>query len=274
VNTLSPAPSRQGRILIVDDEATIRRNLGHALSHMGYEAEQAANGVEALAKLSSSSFDLMLLDLHMPEMDGIEVMKRARESCPGLLVIVLTGHATLDSAIVAVKAGAVDYLLKPSTMTEIEAAISRALEYRRERLRRQHLIGVIAEALDALKAEEERDIMAPSRLSEQFLQVGPVTLDQEKLLAMVDGAGDAASPEAKLTGNEAALLAFLMQHPDRVFSCRELAREALGYDVSDREAQNIVRPHVSRLRRKIEQDLDHPQLIRTIHGKGYLFHAL
>jgi DNA-binding response OmpR family regulator len=240
---------------------------------MGYEVDQAANGVEALAKISSSRFDVMLLDLYMPEMDGIEVMKCAQDSCPSLLVIVLTAHATLESAIVAVKAGAVDYLLKPSTVTEIEGAISRALERKRERMRRQHLIGVITEALEALKVEEERDIMAPSGHLEQFMQVGPVALDQEKLLATVANGGDAGSLKAKLTGNEAALLAYLMQHPDRVFSCRELAREALDYDVSDREAQSIVQPHVSRLRGKIEQDLGHSQLIRTIHGKGYLFPA-
>jgi two-component system alkaline phosphatase synthesis response regulator PhoP len=80
-----------------------------------------------------------------------------------------------------------------------------------------------------------------------------------------------ASLNVELTANEAALLAYLMQHSETVFSCRGLARNVLGYDVDEREAQDIVRPHISRLRGKIELDPAHPRLIRTIRGEGYLF---
>jgi DNA-binding response OmpR family regulator len=273
VDDLSPSPIPQARILVVEDQPTTRQALAYALTLMGYEAVVANNGVQALAKLASSAFDVMLLDLHMPEMDGMKVMERVHKSYPALLVIVLTAYATLESAIAAVKAGAVDYLVKPSTVQEIETAIARALERRRERLRRQHLIGVLAETLEALQAEEERDRTAPPDRLDRFLQVGSVTLDQEKRLAAVARAQDVGSLQAELTGNEAALLAYLMQHPDTVFSCRDLAQGALGYNVSEREAQDIVRPHISRLRKKVELDSTHPQVIRTIRGKGYLFSA-
>ena len=137
-------------------------------------------------------------------------------------------------------------------------------------LRRQHLIRVMAEALEALRAEEEQDeVSAPGRL-ERFLQYGPISLDREKRLAVVSGIGGAASLDAELTEHEVALLAYLMQHPETVFSSRELAQGALAYDVSESEAQDIIRPHISRLRKKIEPNPAQPSLILTIRGKGYL----
>lgn len=105
----------------------------------------------------------------------------------------------------------------------------------------------------------------------RFLHCGPVALDLEKHLAVVRGPDDAGSLNTELTASEAALLAYLMQHPDTVFSCRQLARAALGYEVREREAGIIVRPHICRLRKKIEPDPVHPRLVCTIRGKGYLF---
>jgi DNA-binding response OmpR family regulator len=269
----SPSPIPHARILVVEDEATTRKAIARALGLLGYEVDEVASGEQALLQLSSLSYDLMLLDLRMPGMDGIEVMKRVQESFPELLVIVLTAHATLESAITAVKAGAIDYLLKPSSIREIEAAISQALKRRRRRLRRQHLIGVIAEALDALEAEEEPDKVSAPSPAERFLQCGSVSLDREKRLVTVAGVYGADSINAELTPSEVALLTCFMQRPGSILSCRELAKRAFDYDVSEREAGSIVRPHVSRLRTKIEPDPDHPQVIRTVRGKGYLFSA-
>jgi DNA-binding response OmpR family regulator len=213
----------------------------------------------------------MLLDLRMPGMDGVEVMRWVEEAQPGLLVIVLTAHGSLESAIAAVQAGAANYLLKPCSIRDIEAAIARALQRRQKDLRRQHLVGVIAEAVEALRAEEERDMVASPERPVRFLRCGPVVLDLEKRLVAVRGPDNAGSLNAELTASEAALLAYLVQHPDTVFPCRQLARAALGYDVSEVEASGIVRPLISRLRKKIEPGPAHPRLIRTIRGKGYIF---
>ena len=269
----SAPPIPKARILVVEDEPTTRKAICRALDLMGYDVDQAGSGELALARLASMPCDLMLLDLRLPGMDGIEVMKRVQESYPDLLVIVLTAHATLESAVAAVKAGATDYLLKPSSLKEIEAAISRALRQKRERLRRQHLIGVISKALDELRAQEQQEMAASPRLTERFLACGPVSLDCEKRLVVVRAGRGSENLDAELTAYEAALLAFLMQHPDTVLSCSGLARGAFDYRVSEREARSLVRPHISRLRKKIESDPAHPCLIRTIRGEGYLFSA-
>ncbi|MGA9349132.1 MAG: response regulator transcription factor [Anaerolineae bacterium] len=266
-----PPPIPQARILVVDDEPAARAAIARGLELMGYRVDEAASGSQALAKLGLTSYDLMLLDLRMPGMDGVEVMKWVQEAQPDLLVIVLTAYASLESAIEAVRAGAANYLLKPCSIRDIQAAIARALQRRQKDLQRQHLVGVIAEAVEALQAEEGRDKPGSPERPVRFLRCGPVALDLEKHLAVVRGPDDVGSLNTELSTSEIALLAYLMQHTDAVFSCRQLARAALGYNVSEREAQAIVRPHISRLRKKIEPDPAHPRLIRTIRGKGYLF---
>ncbi|NLF11385.1 MAG: response regulator transcription factor [Anaerolineaceae bacterium] len=269
-------PIPKARILVVDDEPTTRRAVARALGLSGYEAEAAASGAQALELLAARPYDLMLLDLRMPGMDGVEVMARVQERHPNLLIIVFTAHATVHSAVEAVRAGAVDYLLKPSTIHDIEAAVARALERQRERLRRQHLIQVMAEALAALQAEDALKSGASHLAGERFLRSGPISFDRVKRLVVVagsegiDGEEEGRSLDAELTEYESVLLAFLMERPDRPFSCRQLAR-ALGYDVDEREAQDIVRPHISRLRKKVEFDPGRPRWVRTLRGQGYLF---
>jgi DNA-binding NtrC family response regulator len=123
-------PSLKVRILVVDDEYTTRSAVARALSLLGYKAHAAGSGSEALSELAACEYDLMLLDLRMPGMDGMEVLAQARQSYPDLLVIVLTAYATPAGAVEAMRAGAADYLLKPCSLEEIEAAISGALERR------------------------------------------------------------------------------------------------------------------------------------------------
>ena len=266
----APPPIPQARILIVEDEAMTRKAIVRALSLLGYRADPAGSGSEALETLRTLSYDVMLLDLRMPGIDGVEVMRRVRDSHPNLQVIIFTAYATVESAIEALRAGAIEYLLKPCSIPDIEAAINRALERRQERLRREHLLQVMSGALDALQAEAEPERHSPSSQEERFLQYGPIALDLEKRLVIVQGAGESPSHHAELTGNEQELLAYLMRHPETVHSPRELASGALGYDLSSPEAGDIVRPHISRLRKKIEPSPAQPRLIITVRGKGYI----
>jgi DNA-binding response OmpR family regulator len=248
------------RILVVDDEPTPRMAITEALNLMGYDAVEAASGVEALDALSVAAYDLMLLDLRMPGMDGVEVMGRVRQTHPDLVIIVLTAYGTLESAIEAVRAGAADYLLKPSSIRDTEAAIAQALQRQR-----RHPLTPFSALGSALERE---NLVTLDTVPERFLQSGSLMLDRERNLVLPRREGDLS---VELTSSEVALLAHLMRHPDTVSSCRELARCALDYHVVEQEAQEIVRPHISRLRQKIEPEPDHPSLIRTVRGKGYLF---
>ena len=120
------------RILVVDDEAGIRSFLAEALTDVGYEVSEAADGRDAIACLERESFHLMVVDLQMPRVDGMEVLRRARVSWPEMEIIVLTAHGTVATAVEAMKLGAFDYLSKPlSGPDELRIAVARGLERRR-----------------------------------------------------------------------------------------------------------------------------------------------
>jgi DNA-binding response OmpR family regulator len=232
------------RILIVDDDHDVRESIGQALRAEGYTVEVAASGIEAVEKLERSNFNLMLLDVRMPGLDGMAVAKRAQDIQPGLAIIILTAHATVESAIAAVKSElVVDYLIKPASLQELVAAVSSALG----------------------KQALERRPQAPVT-AEEFLVRFPLALDRKQRLVNI-----ASSPirTAYLTPGETAVLTILMHFPDRVCSCRMLAHQALGYDLQEGEARFVIRPYIFRLRQKIEVDASNPELIVTVRGRGY-----
>ena len=255
----------QMRILVVDDEAFIRQALLRAINLAGYHVEAASSGLDALALLKCTPFDLMVLDICMPEMSGVDVLRLTRQVHPDLLIIILTGHATLESAIAAVKGNAVDYLLKPASVHDIVATITAALHARAEQLRRQHLLRLMDEVIEALHSTEK---LMPKLATtpEHILQIGALTLDRHK--RQVVFAGD--SPHTiNLTKGEATVLASLMEHPNQVVSCRQLACALWGYELDDYSASDLVRPYVFRLRQKVETVPNNPRLIFTIRGRGY-----
>jgi len=112
-------------VLIVDDETVVRNGIGRALERKGLRTRQAANGREALELLDNQPFDLVLLDIRMPDMDGIQVLKEIRANHPKTEIIMITGYPTIDSAVHCVKLGALDYLVKPFRLDDLEAALNK-----------------------------------------------------------------------------------------------------------------------------------------------------
>ena len=125
-------------VLIVDDEKNIRLTLSQALEFLKLETDTAADGEEALAKLKEKGFGLMLLDLKMPGMDGMEVLRRVREIRPDIRIIIITAHGTVESAVEAMKLGAVDFIQKPFSPEEIRGLVSRVTD--REKLDEQKAV--------------------------------------------------------------------------------------------------------------------------------------
>ena len=155
--------------------------------------------------------------------------------------------------------------------------MKRALKRRFIQHQRQHLIDIIGDAMHTLTAEYER----PPQYNESNKFIGPIQMngmlfdpEQRKIITCIDTSSPdhPAMRTSELTAHQSALLSYMVLHPQKVLSSLELSREALGYqNLSEIEADRIIRPHILKLRRKIEADPSNPRLIRSIRGKGYLF---
>ena len=251
------------RILIVDDERSLRRTLAELFKRMGHQTVEASSGRAALEQIARQPFDLVLLDLKMPGMDGTEVLKAARSLAPDTVFIILTAYGTLDSAIVGIRHGAFDYLLKPSPVSEIIRAVEAGLTERQRRLQSGDPVRLLEQALANLKATASQPEPPPP--IERFLQAQGITVDTMQRVVVVDGR------PVELTPTEFDILVYMMRHRERVVSCRELAAHLRGYDLDERDARLLLRSHIHRLRHKLERAPDRPQFIRTVRGKGYIF---
>ena len=279
VNTI-PRSLDKARVLIVDDEADIRFALTRILAFEGYEAEEAASGKAALTLLEQKKYDLMVLDMRMPGMNGSEVMDYAHKHFSDLLVIVLTGQATLESAIAATKIDSVvNYLTKPVTTDDFISAVNEALKKRTERQRQQKLVTAAAQVLSVMQSPTPgSEILSnpsstvASQQLERFVYVHPITLDRRKrLITMMD---ENPVRVIELTKGETAVLTALMMSSGQTLSCHELVNLALGYDINETESESVIRPYIFRLRRKIEVDARRSGLIQTIRRHGYKFAAV
>jgi DNA-binding response OmpR family regulator len=254
-------------ILVVDDDRAGRLSLTEILRLEGYAVDSAESGEEALALLNEAAapFDLMLLDLKMPGMDGIGVLSETRRIAPDLQIVFLTAHGSLESAIAALRHGAHDYLLKPCPAADILASVERGLERRHAELRRQHLLGSLEASVRELRGDEPPAAASPEAGLEARVEVGGVELDPARY--QVSAGGRAVT----LTPVELGLMALLMRQPGVVVSPSQIVREVQGYSVPALEAAEIVRPIVSRLRRKLEDLPGAETCLATVKGAGYRF---
>ncbi|MCS7261277.1 MAG: response regulator transcription factor [Anaerolineae bacterium] len=262
---------RPASVLVVDDELCISYALAQALRAAGFVADVVGNGEEALRVLESTAYDVMILDLSMPGIGGEEVMRVAHARWPELLILVLTGYATLESAITAVKSEVADYLRKPISEHEVVKAVEHALRKRAARRRREQLVQVIYQALEELRGMSSPPTSVPnSLLSEQkhYVYLLPLVLDRQRRQLFLEPS--IGNGRVELSENESRILSVLMTRPGRVLSCTELVREALGEDLDTFTAENIVRPIISRLRTKLRSfALADMPVIRTVRGRGY-----
>jgi DNA-binding response OmpR family regulator len=258
---------KSAKILVVDDEPAIRETLAEVLDTEGRIVMTAASGEEALALLQEEVFDLMLLDLIMPGLGGLQVMERARTLAPGTVIIMLTAHGTLSSAIEAMRHGASDYLLKPASAPKIMASVEEGLRRRQEALRRQELVRQMEKAIKELSSGEFSALAVESEPERpvRFLQARQIVVDLQRQAVLV------RDEPVNLTPTELRLLTTLMQRPDEVIGARELVREVQGYECDELEARAIIRVHIRRLRKKIEETPEDPHYIVNVRGVGYMF---
>ncbi len=253
------------RILIVDDERAMRESLQEILEQEGFQVTQAESGEAALEILRQTPVDLMLLDLKMKGMDGLQVTEAAKQFTPDTVIIMLTAHGTLESAIAAMRRGAFDYLLKPASVADILASVQRGLSHHAQMLRQRDLVGLMQRAIFELQPPPGTETSQPS--AERHLKLRGINLDLQRHVAFAN------EQLLDLTLTEFKMLAHLMEHPDQVISPRDLVAAVQGYDADEHEARAIVRVHIRRLRQKIEPDPDQPIYVLNVRGVGYLFAA-
>src|SRR3954466_5007690 len=227
---------RAPRILLVDDEQSIQTLLSYPLRKDGYEVVQANDGREALARFGETSFDLVVLDVMMPRLDGLEVCRRlrAKSSVP---IIMLTAKAEEIDKVLGLELGADDYITKPFSMREFRSRVRAALR----------------------RAE-----MAPDHeLDEEPLVRGELRIDFAKRSTELDGAA------VELTYVEFEILSVLARHPGRVYTTDMLLDRVCG-DSALRDPRTID-VHIRHLREKLERDAKNPAYPAPGRGVGYRF---
>ncbi len=258
----------QTDILIVDDEAAERITLGEVLRLEGYHVTLAASGEEALALVRKQSprFDIVILDLRLPGIDGLQVLEGIRKISEETIVILITGYGTLETAINALRKGAYDFLLKPCPIDEVLGAIQRALSELKAGRHRRTLVAQLQNTLQELvKTDNLEDLEIEVKPADDRIVIAEVTLDRAKHMVTYRG-----NP-VDLTPTEFRLLECLMNRVDEVCSPQELVKCAQGYETDAWGARSIVRVHIRRLRRKLEPTPENPRYVLNVRGIGYVF---
>ena len=260
----------EGHILIVDDEASLRQTLARILQRAGYEVTTTASGNEALVLLAQHSFDLVYLDIRMPDMSGLDVLKIIHTKFPELPVILFTAQPDLSSAVAALRGGATDYLLKPlKPQIVIDHTNSILAEKQKERRKRelQRQIEALQSELNALEREDSpqtgQALPQTESPDDRFLKRGLLTMD---LLTR------------RVTMNERVInlpptsfdyLLVLARHTPNVVDYQTLVSEAQGYEADPHEAQELTKWHIHHIRQVLEPDARNPIYVINVRGTGY-----
>jgi DNA-binding response OmpR family regulator len=252
------------KILLVDDSPGVQETLGDLLRAEGFQIGSAYSGEEALEILSGAAYDLVLLDLRLPGLDGVSVMHEINKYHPETRIIILTGHGSLDTAIEAIRSGAQDYILKPYNINDILTSIAGVLSDKENQTRKGILIDQLSSSLDQLRdVEGIRGDELPAR---RVLSLpGGVLVDLERREIW------RGNDRSQLTPTESKLLATFLENKSRVLSHSELVFLVQGIRVEEEDAPEILRPMISRLRKKLAIFPATESWISNVRGTGYLF---
>jgi len=223
------------RILLVDDESAIRRALRPPLLELGFEVVEAIRGEEALQTLRASAFDVVLLDINMPGIGGMETLRRIRAVAPRLPVLMLTVRDAEEEKVAALEEGADDYVTKPFSIRELIARVRAAV----------------------------RRVRAPARAEDAPIEIGDIRLEPAHKLVTKRG------QSVHLTRKEYGILHCLMSHAGQAVSSAALLTSVWGAEC--REEVEYLRTFVRQLRKKIEDDPSHPTYLLTDVYVGYRF---
>lgn len=258
-----------GNVLVIDDELSLRHTLTRLIQAAGFQVTAVADGKDALAVLEKPVFDLVYLDIHLPGVNGLDILRAVRKESPQLPVILLTGNASLQSALEALRLGATDYLLKPIDPEVLVARTRIILQEQAVEKRRREIeenIAALQAELQSLKTQEYETSAQPtiSNPGERFLKRGPLILDLQIRRGTLGDQILSIPPTAF------DYLVSLARHSPEVVDYATLFTEAQGYNNATRiEAQEMTKWHIHTLRQALEPDPARPKHILNVRGTGY-----
>jgi DNA-binding response OmpR family regulator len=260
---MSDAP----RLLLVEDETVTRVMLEARLRAAGYTVITAASGEAALQLLQQSRFELMITDLHLDSIDGVALMAAAKAIDPDLELIMLTGGATLASALAALNIRAHAYILKPVAPGDLERAVAAGVERRRGQLDRNAALRQVGLFLQQLAEPPgpRYDVTPPP--DRDAYQVGALAINRSRRRASVEG-----RPLA-LSNGSFDLLLYLAERAEQVVTAEQIARELYHHSCSGDEARELVKSRVHRLRTRLAVDPRAAAMLVCVRGAGYMLTA-
>jgi DNA-binding response OmpR family regulator len=267
--------SDKGRILVVDGDGEIATALHEVLSRESYHVDNVHACTDASSALKRTPCDLILLDLGGEGLARIELMKQARRICPETSVVIVTAHPTVASAVIALRYGAHDYLIKPLRNEDLKRCVKQGIA-KTQRIRREKLLLTrLKDLVHLLDYEEPASTAhhvkplphngANGTHSHGSVQPRDIIIDQHRRRVRRNGQW------IGLTPTEFALLAHLVNHAGEVQGYRKLVSEVQGYEADEWEARNLIKYYVHCLRKKLEPDPTDPRYILNVRGVGYLF---
>ena len=231
------------RVLVIEDDPDIGRLVTLQLTELDCESKLIADGVTGLAEAEAGRYDLVILDLMLPRMDGLQICRRLRAGEKQTPILMLTAKSSELDRVLGLELGADDYLTKPFSMLELAARVK----------------GIFRRA-DQFAAARAAAAAAPAA---QVIEVEGLRIDLQRHEALVGG------KPVELTAKEFELLAYFARSPGRVYTRAQLLDQVWGYSHSGYE--HTVNSHINRLRNKIERDPGNPDYIQTVWGVGYKF---
>lgn len=265
------------RLLLVNGDGVSRYTVSKALQRVGYMVSEAGSGEAALERFTQGDFDLVLSEIDLPGMSGIAFLQAIKTRSQDSIVILMAESVSVETAVEALRYGARDLLIKPFSSEDIRDSVERGIVTARSLRRRRRLLDTIERTVSDLSREvalAAGEIDAET-IESTLAQRGAGTAAHRNAislgpLSVLPGKYQIAAGErsASLTPTEFDLLLYLAAHRGRVASCHELVREVRGYVTDEEEAREVIRPHISNLRRKLKGlgDID---LIVNVRGVGY-----
>jgi DNA-binding response OmpR family regulator len=257
-------------ILILDDDENFRRTLAFVLKRAGYSVTTAEHPQDAVETLQSGTFDLAILDIKMPDMDGLSLLAEIRKTHPHLPVLILTGFGGLDSAVEALRLNARDYFIKPIEPSFFLERVQKILDEEQTLKRR---IEVLAQMRILLEELEQADRPAKA---DGDAKPSMVPMDSSRFIQKDDFILDLKAQQVEFRGRPISLppstfnyLVTLIRHSPRPVSYEALVMEAQGYSLGSREARAISRWQIYQLRHALEPDPDQPVFVMTVRNIGY-----